>query len=160
MQEHYSRSQSTPRIDPSLHGCRICRIQHLCRIRIGDCSAIHAEVIGGVEAEPGAGGNADLVVRYRAEDESARRGAETVDYHGFAGRAQAVEFFEVVSDLAAPIIRYADCCMTCTHVRKQKGCGEQTRHELHFPPLVRVNRLDGLRDARSSDSLVRVRGLI
>jgi hypothetical protein len=32
--------------------------------------------------------------------------------------------------------------MACPHARKQESCREQTRHELHFPTLVRANRFD------------------
>lgn len=100
-----------------------------------------AEIISGVEAKRRARGDADLIVRYRSEDECACRGTETVDHHGFFGRAQTMEFVEVLSDLAASVVRYSNGRVTGRHIHKQQGSDKQTRYKFHVPPKFKQTEL-------------------
>ena len=94
-----------PRLrDPAPDLGRIHRVQHLGGFRIGHRAAVGAEIPGGVKAEIGARGDADLVVRHRAEHDGAGRGAQPVDHHGLAGGAQALVLVDIGSDSAAAIV--------------------------------------------------------
>ena len=78
-------------------------------------AAIGAEIPGGMEAESGVRGHADLVMGNRAEHDGAGRGAQAVDDDGLAGSAQALVFVDIGSDPAAAVIGNADHCMARAH---------------------------------------------
>ena len=85
-------------------GDGIHRVQHLGGFGIGHRAAIGAEIPGRMEAEIGMRGHADLVMRNRAENDGAGRGAQAVDDDGLAGSAQALIFVDIGADPAAAII--------------------------------------------------------
>ena len=128
------RGQPATGGDPAPHRRGIHRVQHLGRFGIGNGAAIGAEIPRRVESEHGMRGNANLVVRDRAEDDGAGRGAQAVDDHGFAGGAQALISVDVGADPAAAVIRDPNHRMTCPHARQQQQRREHPRHKSHVLP--------------------------
>jgi hypothetical protein len=70
-----------------------------------------------MEAQRRARGDAYFAVWDRSQDKGTRRGTKTVDHHGLARKVQALKLADVLPDLTAPVTRYADCCVTGTHIR-------------------------------------------
>ena len=75
------QGEATTLRDPAADIGRIHRVQHVGRFGIGDRPAVGAHVPGGMKAEIGPLGDADLLVRHRTEHDGAGRGAQAVDHH-------------------------------------------------------------------------------
>ena len=133
-QEDHARGQPAALRDPAPDLRRIHRIQHLRGFGIGHRAAVGAEIPGGVKAEIGVRGHANLVVGNGAENDGAGRSTETVDDHRFAGGAQALIFVDIGADPAAAVVRDPNHGMACPDARDQQDRREQPRNELHDQP--------------------------
>ena len=104
-------------------------------------SGRHGEVPRRVETQIGARRHANLVVRNRAENDGARRGAQAVDDDCLARSPQALIFVEVSADLAAAIISNPDDGVGRAHSCKKDSRRQQNRRKFHVPPRSKPNRI-------------------
>src|SRR4029453_7558502 len=95
--------QPAPPGDPLAHVLRIDLHEQRGAAGTTDRRAIVAWIPGGVEAEPGAGRNADPVTRDHAEDHGAGRKTWPVDDHALTRMAQRSELLEIGADLTAVV---------------------------------------------------------
>jgi hypothetical protein len=108
------RGQPSALVDPVPNLKWIRGIQALRRFGIGHPATVGADIPGGVESEPGAGGHAYPVTRNSPENDGASRGTITIDDHPLARGSHALISVDVGSDVAAGVIRYPNRCVANT----------------------------------------------